>query len=108
MASSSVEKQWATWGSRLQIPSEIEQYFCALTQRALSGASMKEFPVYLSSSTLVITFIPSNNSFAFLNALEVVSVPKSFITDNTSTVSTQLRKFEGLSMQAFAIDEQLC
>ncbi|KAM7496632.1 hypothetical protein LguiA_021046 [Lonicera macranthoides] len=65
------------------------------------GASMKEFSIYLSSSTLVITFIPSNNSFAFLNALEVVSVPEFLITDNASTVSTQPRKFDHLSTQAF-------
>ncbi|KAM7502005.1 hypothetical protein LguiB_000909 [Lonicera macranthoides] len=49
------------------------------------GASMKEFSIYLSSSTLVITFIPSNNSFAFLHALEVVSAPESLITDNAFT-----------------------
>ncbi|KAM7496626.1 hypothetical protein LguiA_021040 [Lonicera macranthoides] len=77
------------------------QSHCHLSNFNSKGASMKEFSVYLSSNTLVITFIPSNNSFAFLNTLEVVSVPESLITDNASTVSTQPKKFEGLLMQAF-------
>lgn len=71
-----------------------------LTNFSPKGASMKEFSVYLSSSTLVINFTPSNNSFAFLNALEVVSVPESLITDNASIVSTPPMKFNGLPIQA--------
>ncbi|KAM7496653.1 hypothetical protein LguiA_021067 [Lonicera macranthoides] len=49
------------------------------------GGSMKEFSIYLSSNTLVITFISLNNSFAFLNGLDVVSAPKSLFTDNAFT-----------------------
>ncbi|KAM7501959.1 hypothetical protein LguiB_000863 [Lonicera macranthoides] len=64
------------------------------------GPLMKEFSVYLSSTTLVITFTPSNNSFAFVNALEVMSVPESLITDNAFTVNNPVVKFNGLPIQA--------
>ncbi|KAM7502654.1 hypothetical protein LguiB_001558 [Lonicera macranthoides] len=55
-----------------------------LTNFGPKVASMKEFFVFLSSSAFVITFTPSNNLFAFVNVLEIVSVPKSFIAENAS------------------------
>ncbi|KAJ0079594.1 hypothetical protein Patl1_23288 [Pistacia atlantica] len=48
---------------------------------------------------LVITFSPSNNSFAFINAIEVVSVPDQLITDDAILISPQ-EKFQGLMWQA--------
>ncbi|CAB4312987.1 unnamed protein product [Prunus armeniaca] len=50
-----------------------------------SNASLvKEFSVNVTSDSLVITFTPSKNSFAFLNAIEVVSVPDQLITDDAN------------------------
>ncbi|BAT90666.1 hypothetical protein LR48_Vigan08g158800 [Vigna angularis] len=43
---------------------------------------MKEYSLDVNSDTLVITFAPSANSIAFVNAIEVVSVPDGLIVDN--------------------------
>ncbi|KAK7262392.1 hypothetical protein RJT34_29964 [Clitoria ternatea] len=48
---------------------------------------MKEYSLNLTSDTLVITFNPSHNSIAFLNAIEVVSVPDELIADDASTLN---------------------
>ncbi|ESW04130.1 hypothetical protein PHAVU_011G069600 [Phaseolus vulgaris] len=42
---------------------------------------MKEYSLDVNSDTLVITFAPSENSIAFVNAIEVVSVPDDLIID---------------------------
>ncbi|XAR59034.1 Non-specific serine/threonine protein kinase [Bertholletia excelsa] len=63
------------------------------------GASVKEFSVNVTSSPLVITFVPANNSIAFLNALEVVSLPDTLITDDATLVSPPVG-FQGLPSQA--------
>lgn len=47
--------------------------------------TMKEFLVNVTSGELVITFAPSSSSFAYVNALEVVSAPDSLITDDAFT-----------------------
>ncbi|CAN1227037.1 Receptor-like protein kinase HERK 1 [Linum grandiflorum] len=45
---------------------------------------VKEFSLNLaSSSSLAITFVPFANSFAYVNALEVVSVPDYLIKEGT-------------------------
>uniref|UniRef100_A0A5B6Z7Z9 Putative receptor-like protein kinase HERK 1 n=1 Tax=Davidia involucrata TaxID=16924 RepID=A0A5B6Z7Z9_DAVIN len=63
-------------------------------------SSVKEFCINVTSSTtLVITFTPSNNSLAFLNALEVVSVPDTLITDDAASVNPP-GNFQGLLSQA--------
>ena len=56
---------------------------------------MKEFFENVTSGTLVITFTPSSDSFAFLNALEVVSIPNDLISDGAITI-TPSGKFKGL------------
>ncbi|KAJ7980919.1 putative Receptor-like kinase [Quillaja saponaria] len=60
---------------------------------------MKEFSVNVTSSTLVINFTPSNNSFAFLNAIEVVSLPDGLIADDAQTINPR-GAYSGLSSQA--------
>uniref|UniRef100_A0A5B6ZAG2 Putative receptor-like protein kinase HERK 1 n=1 Tax=Davidia involucrata TaxID=16924 RepID=A0A5B6ZAG2_DAVIN len=64
-----------------------------------NSTSVKEFSVNVTSSTLVITFTPSANSVAFLNALEVVSIPDMLITDDATSVNPP-GKFQGLLSQA--------
>ncbi|KAB2606810.1 receptor-like protein kinase HERK 1 [Pyrus ussuriensis x Pyrus communis] len=73
------------------------QNFALLTDFSVQNTSLKEFSVNVTSDSLVITFTPSSNSFAFLNAIEVVSVPDQLIIDDASTVS---EKFQGLTNQA--------
>ncbi|XP_028775830.1 receptor-like protein kinase HERK 1 [Neltuma alba] len=56
---------------------------------------LKEYSVNVTSDTLVITFTPSSNSFAFVNAIEVVSVPDELIADDASTINPS-ESFSGL------------
>lgn len=66
---------------------------------AATSSTVKEFSVNVTSDTLVLTFTPSRNSFAFVNALEVISVPDQLITDDANTVKPATR-FQGLLWQA--------
>ena len=63
------------------------------------GCVMKEFSENVTSNTLIITFAPSNDSFAFLNALEVVSIPNELISDDAITIMPS-GNFKGLVTQA--------
>ncbi|KNA04810.1 hypothetical protein SOVF_196300 [Spinacia oleracea] len=60
---------------------------------------VKEYSVNVTSDTLVITFSPSGSSFAYLNAIEVVSVPDSLISDDASLLSPTGR-YSGLVTHA--------
>ncbi|MED6158513.1 Receptor-like protein kinase HERK 1 [Stylosanthes scabra] len=61
---------------------------------------MKEFSLNVSSDTLVITLAPSNNSIAFVNAIEVVSVPDELIVDDAYTLKLSSSSYSGLFSQA--------
>ncbi|XP_057449092.1 receptor-like protein kinase HERK 1 [Lotus japonicus] len=61
---------------------------------------MKEYSVNVTSETLVITFTPSTNSIAFVNAIEVVSVPDDLIADDATTLNPRT-SYSGLLAQAF-------
>ncbi|CAI9759187.1 unnamed protein product [Fraxinus pennsylvanica] len=63
------------------------------------NVTVKEFSVNVTSGDLVITFSPSSNSFAYVNALEVVSVPDSLIVDDASLFNPS-GAFNGLVNQA--------
>ncbi|KAG6681587.1 hypothetical protein I3843_13G087900 [Carya illinoinensis] len=56
---------------------------------------LKEFSLNVTSNILVITFTPLGNSIAFLNAIEVVSVPDGLIANEVDTVNSPAR-FQGL------------
>lgn len=70
-----------------------------LSDFSVDKASVEEFSVNVTSDSLVITFTPSANSLAFLNAIEVVSAPDQLITDDASNVDSS-EKFQGLFAQA--------
>ncbi|XP_042066707.1 receptor-like protein kinase THESEUS 1 [Salvia splendens] len=55
----------------------------------------KEYAVNVTSNSLLVTFIPTNGSVAFVNAIEVVSVPDSLIPDQASVAP--YGQFDGLS-----------
>ncbi|KAK6142077.1 hypothetical protein DH2020_012179 [Rehmannia glutinosa] len=48
------------------------------------NASVREYSVNVDRGDLVISFSPSANSFAYVNALEVVSVPNNLIRDDAA------------------------
>ncbi|GJV80546.1 receptor-like protein kinase THESEUS 1 [Tanacetum coccineum] len=60
----------------------------------------KEYSINVNSDTLLLNFVPSNNSFAFVNAIEVVSVPDDLIPDQAITLSHST-SLNGLSELAF-------
>lgn len=66
---------------------------------ASSKPVVKEFSVNVSSDSLVITFTPDQESFAFVNALEVVSVPDELIQEGANTINPKA-VFPGLVDQA--------
>ncbi|KAJ1378277.1 Serine-threonine/tyrosine-protein kinase, catalytic domain [Sesbania bispinosa] len=59
---------------------------------------MKEYSLNITSDTLVLTFTPSSNSIAFVNAIEVVSVPNELIADDAFNLNT-LATYSGLVTQ---------
>ncbi|KAF8039881.1 hypothetical protein BT93_B2178 [Corymbia citriodora subsp. variegata] len=74
------------------------QNFVLLSDFSTSGSVTKEFSLNVTSSNLVVTITASDNSFAFLNAIEVVSMPDTLIQDDANTLPSQ--KFQGLPWQA--------
>lgn len=61
----------------------------------------KEYAINVTSDSLTITFIPSNNSVAFVNAIEVVSIPDPILPDQAIAIAGASAPFAGLSMHAF-------
>lgn len=72
------------------------------TFKSYNGSShlFKEYSVNVTSDKLFLKFVPSNNSVAFINAIEVVSVPDELIPDEAPSIfpSTTVN---GLSDHAF-------
>ncbi|XP_071930086.1 receptor-like protein kinase HERK 1 isoform X1 [Coffea arabica] len=65
------------------------QNFTLLKDFQPSGApTVKEYSLNLTDNILVLTFTPSTNSFAFLNALEVISLPNELIPSGAKTVDS--------------------
>lgn len=56
----------------------------------------KEYAINVTSDTLTLTFIPSNNSVAFVNAIEVVSIPDAIFPDQALALDPSA-PFSGLS-----------
>ncbi|KAL6897785.1 hypothetical protein ACP4OV_006744 [Aristida adscensionis] len=69
-----------------------------------AGASpapvVKEYSLNITRDMLILTFVPLGSSapLAFVNAVEVVSVPDNLITDSVQTVNP-VGQFLGMSMQ---------
>ncbi|KAJ6425002.1 hypothetical protein OIU84_025717 [Salix udensis] len=72
--------------------------YAFLSNFSVKASVVKEFSVNVTSNNLVITFTPSGNSFAFLNALEVVSVPDELITDDAETFNPALETVHRVNM----------
>ncbi|XP_059301163.1 receptor-like protein kinase THESEUS 1 [Lycium ferocissimum] len=59
----------------------------------------KEYAINVNSNSLILALIPSNNSVAFINAIEVVSVPDELFPDQAPALSP-VAHFNGLSALA--------
>ena len=55
------------------------------------GSTVKEFSLNISSETLVLAFAPSSGSSAFVNALEVVPMPRGLIPEIVESVGSRER-----------------
>ncbi|XP_071701616.1 receptor-like protein kinase THESEUS 1 [Rutidosis leptorrhynchoides] len=51
-----------------------------------SGYLFKEYSINVTSDSLLLSFVPSNNSIAFINAIEVVSTPDELIPNEAPSV----------------------
>ncbi|KAL1299438.1 hypothetical protein HN51_043974 [Arachis hypogaea] len=71
------------------------------TFRSYNGSYMfREYAINVTSDTLTMTFIPSNGSIAFVNAIEVVSMPDDLFVDQALALNPSA-PFSGLSELAF-------
>ncbi|XP_009335927.2 probable receptor-like protein kinase At5g59700 [Pyrus x bretschneideri] len=57
--------------------------------RMESDSFVMEYSLNVTSETLVLTFTPASNSFAFVNALEVVSIPDKIIPEDARTIGSK-------------------
>ncbi|KAK1435675.1 hypothetical protein QVD17_01441 [Tagetes erecta] len=65
-----------------------------------SNHLFREYSINVTSDSLLLNFIPSNNSLAFINAIEVVSIPD-YLIPNEATSVFPFTTVNGLSNQAF-------
>ncbi|CAE6075300.1 unnamed protein product [Arabidopsis arenosa] len=59
---------------------------------------VKEYSLNVTTNDLVLTFTPSGGSFAFVNAIEVISIPDTLITGSPRFVGNPAQ-FQDMSMQ---------
>ncbi|XP_021864747.1 receptor-like protein kinase THESEUS 1 [Spinacia oleracea] len=71
------------------------------TFKDFKGSYMwREFAINVDSDSLTLTFIPSNNSIAFVNAIEVVSVPVELFPDQALALpSTSVSGISELALE---------
>ncbi|KAL6608266.1 hypothetical protein ACP70R_041329 [Stipagrostis hirtigluma subsp. patula] len=70
------------------------------TAPSSSSPVVKEYSLNITRNMLILTFVPLGNStpLAFVNAIEVISVPDNLITDSVQTVNP-VGQYLGMSMQ---------
>lgn len=78
------------------------QNFTLIEEPHLGNVSVvKEYCLNITSNKLVLTFTPAANSFAFVNALEVLSIPENIIPKEAKTVD---RKGEKKILRELALE----
>ncbi|VVB13194.1 unnamed protein product [Arabis nemorensis] len=61
---------------------------------------VKEYSLNVTTDDLVLTFTPSGSSFAFVNAIEVISVPDTLITASPKFIGNSATFQQSMSSQA--------
>ncbi|KAJ0539832.1 putative protein kinase RLK-Pelle-CrRLK1L-1 family [Helianthus annuus] len=91
-----------TSASSLTVVTENFVLLSNYTFKSYNGSNhlFKEYSINVTSGSLLLNFIPSNNSVAFVNAIEVVSVPD-YLIPNEATSVFPITTINGLSNQAF-------
>ncbi|KAB1218000.1 Receptor-like protein kinase HERK 1 [Morella rubra] len=57
--------------------------------QVLNDSQVREYSLNVTSSNLVLTFTPSSKSFAFINALEFLSLPDELTPESVRTIDPQ-------------------
>lgn len=71
------------------------------TFKNYNGSYMfKEYAINVTSNALSLSFLPANNSVAFVNAIEVVSIPDAIFSDQALALNPS-SPFGGLSVLGF-------
>ncbi|KAG2730103.1 hypothetical protein I3760_01G277400 [Carya illinoinensis] len=65
-----------------------------------NGSQVKEYSLNVTSSNLVLTFTPSSKSFAFINALEVLSLPDELTPESARTINDPPGSYQSVSNKA--------
>ncbi|KAH1030587.1 hypothetical protein J1N35_042761 [Gossypium stocksii] len=75
----------------------------SLTREPQSGnvSVVKEYCLNITSNNLFLSFIPDSKSFAFINALEVLSIPENVVAEEAKTVD---RKGDKKSLRELALE----
>ncbi|XP_074316410.1 putative receptor-like protein kinase At5g61350 [Silene latifolia] len=73
------------------------------TLPSLPNPVFKEYLINITSNTLTLKFTPKTNSLAFINAIEVVSVPDDLVPDTASSVPPGGSVIDGVSNYAFEV-----
>lgn len=64
---------------------------------------MKEYLIDANSSVLVVTFVPVSGSFAFINAMEVVSMPKGLFKNSVNLMGSS-SKNSSLEIDSYSVE----
>ncbi|KAI5416655.1 hypothetical protein KIW84_041619 [Lathyrus oleraceus] len=67
----------------------------------------KEYLVNVSDHRFSLKFKPKKNSFAFINAIEIVSAPDILVWDSAIQVTPPLGKFDGLMNSALQVSYRI-
>ncbi|KAI5416654.1 probable receptor-like protein kinase At5g61350 [Lathyrus oleraceus] len=67
----------------------------------------KEYLVNVSYHRFSLKFKPKKNSFAFINAIEIVSAPDILVWDSAIQVTPPLKKFDGLMNSALQVSYRI-
>lgn len=64
---------------------------------------MKEYLIDANSSVLVVTFVPGSGSFAFINAMELVSMPKGLFKNSVNLMGSS-SKNSSLEIDSYSVE----